>query len=140
MNRELIAKELVEVAKLLTAVELERSHKASRTARRWVYRWDKAGKIIKKHSDILEDADYSERDDIAKRAGRELSKYLDKVANKIDVVEDDDGEGIDEYAVGTLEDIISGLKYVDDVKEFNSYVEDMYNWGDEHSVWIGLGM
>lgn len=45
----------------------------------------------------------------------------------------------DHYATDlTLRNIIDGFAEIEDTDEFNSVLDDLYDWADENRVWLGL--
>ena len=112
MNNKKVAKDLLKIAKRLTA-------------RNWKYRWNRFRNILHETIDMSEN---EITDEIISDVSKKLSKYLNRVAKQI---KDED----DRY---DIEDIAGLFGVVDNVDEFDELLEQLYDWADRADVWLGL--
>lgn len=93
--------------------------------RKWILTIDVSKEF---HKYTNEEVEHSEKKFKATRNAviKKLEKYDEIVKRKL---------GEDRW--GEFLNIVDELKYADDLKEFNDYWNDLYDWADVFSVWIG---
>jgi len=127
MNEKEIARELVSLAKSIMASG--QGADRERQGRRWVYKLN-IGKILEPYMD--EDIVTS---DMAKKAAGEVEKAIRKAIRdpRLERALAEDFEA----AISELESSADDFSTADDVDEIDYYLNDLYDWGDLYSVWLG---
>lgn len=92
--------------------------------RKWLLKID-ISKEFHKYTDA--EVEYNEKKFKATRNAvvKKLEKY-DEIVNR----------KLGEEKWGEFLNLVDALKYADDVREFNDYWDELYDWGDLYSVWI----